>query len=177
MDIEPFLPMYAFNTWANEGIREGLLGVSAEYLRRPLHLWFDSAFAILAHLYAGEQIWLARLRDGANPKRLLSAADFESTEQLVETWRTLDAEWETYVAALTAEQLDEIVTWQSQRGGTFSHVRWQLLMHVPFHSSEHRAHAGTALTQLGLKHGPQDFHFQFMPEEAAPAANRAVWQR
>lgn len=177
MDPAPFQPMYAFNTWANEGIREALLGVSAEYLRRPLRLWFDSAFEILAHLYAGEQIWLARLRDGLNPPRLLRGADFESTEQLVEDWRRVDGEWEAYVATLTSGQLEEIVTWQSQRGGRFSHVRWQLVMHVPFHSSEHRAHAGTALTQLGLRHGPQDFHFQFMPDEAVQAANQAVWQR
>ncbi|HLZ72582.1 MAG TPA: DinB family protein [Dehalococcoidia bacterium] len=177
MDPAPFAPMYAFNTWANEGIREGMHGVSAEYLRKPLNLWFDSAFAVTAHLYAGEKIWLARLRDGVNPTRLLSAADFASTGELVEAWRDVDAEWETYIATLSGEQLDEIVTWQSQRGGSFSHIRWQLLLHVPFHSSEHRAHAGTALTQLGLSHGPQDFHLQFMPEEAAEAAARAAWQR
>jgi uncharacterized damage-inducible protein DinB len=175
MDPATFVPMYAFNSWANEGIREGMQGVSADYLRRSVHLWFDSAFGVLAHLCAGEQIWLARLRDGANPSRLLSAADFASTEELVTEWRRVDAEWESYVATLRSDELDEIVTWRSQRGGIFSHVRWQLLMHVPFHSSEHRAHAGTALTQLGLRHGPQDFHLQFMPEEAAEAASRAVW--
>jgi uncharacterized damage-inducible protein DinB len=85
---------------------------------------------------------------------------------LVERWRDLDAQWEVYVAGLTAEALAEPVTWTSQHGDSFTHLRWQLVMHVPFHSSEHRAQAATALTALVIAHGPQDFHLRFMPPEA-----------
>jgi uncharacterized damage-inducible protein DinB len=158
--------MYQFNTWTNEQLREAMTGVSAEYLRRPSGLWFKSALDILTHIYAGEAIWLARLRDGVDPPRLLTAADVGTTLELVESWRTVDRGWEEYVASLTSANLDEIVNWTSQMGDSFGHVRWQLVMHVAFHSSEHRAHAGTALTQLGLSHGPQDFLYQFMPVEA-----------
>lgn len=170
MDTAAFLPMFQFNTWANEGLRAALTGVSVEYLRRPLGLFFNSAFDVLAHICAGEYIWLARLRDGENPPGLLSGDDFTSAVELADLWRDLDAQWEAYIAGLSTDALDEIVTWESQRGGTFSHVRWQLVMHVAFHGSEHRAHAGAALTKLGLQHGPQDFHFQFMPETAVQMA-------
>lgn len=170
MDPAAFPPMYLFNTWANEGLRAALTGVSIDYLRRPLGLFFNSAFDVLAHICASEYSWLARLRDGENPPRLLNGDDFISVAELLELWRELDAQWEAYVADLSAPALDEIVTWESQRGGAFSHVRWQLVMHVAFHGSEHRAHAGAALTKLGLQHGPQDFHFQFMPEVAVQMA-------
>ncbi|MGH2586533.1 MAG: DinB family protein [Dehalococcoidia bacterium] len=166
VDPQFLRPMYRFNTWANEQIREAIAGADEALVRRPLDLWFGSAFAILVHLYAGEAIWLSRLRDGISPSRLLAEADLPSVAALVETWREIDVQWEAYVATLTAAALEEPVAWSSQFGDSFTHARWQILMHVPFHSSEHRAHAATALTALGIRHGPQDFHLQFMPPEA-----------
>lgn len=132
-------------------------------MRRPLDLWFGSAFAILAHLCAAEAIWLDRLRDRQTPLRLLTAADFGSTADLIETWQRLDTDWEAYVAALTSAQLDEEIIWQRQEGQRYSCRLWQPLLHVPFHSSEHRGHATVALTQIGVQHGPQDFLYQFLP--------------
>ena len=169
MPMDPLLlrPIYRFTTWANEHIREAALAAGDEVMRRPLELWFGSAFAIMAHICAGEAVWLARLRDGITPPRLLREADFPTTAALVETWRGLDVQWEDYVATLTGEVIEQDVTWRSTQGETFTLKRWQLLLHLPFHSSEHRAHAATALTQLGIRHGPQDFHLQFMPSDAA----------
>lgn len=166
MDTAAFPPLFTFNSWANEHIRTALTDADEARLRRPLGLWFGSVLDILAHLVAGETVWLARLRDGGNPSRLATAADFPSVTALVEHWRALDAAWESYVAGLTPGVLDEELTWRSQLGDSHTHRRWQLVMHVPFHSSEHRAHAATGLSLLGISHGPQDFHLQFMPPDA-----------
>jgi uncharacterized damage-inducible protein DinB len=95
MDPASLQPMYRFNTWANEGIRDGLRRADGEALRRPLDLWFGSAFAIAAHLVAGEAIWLARLRDGVSPPRLQTADDFASAGELIEAWRSFDEQWES----------------------------------------------------------------------------------
>jgi uncharacterized damage-inducible protein DinB len=166
MDPHLFRLMYHFNTWANEHLRTAIVSMDESLAHRQLGLWFGSAHAILVHLCAGEAIWLSRLRDGENPSSLLTQDDVPTVSALVETWRDLDAQWECYVATLTVDSLAEPVTWISQHGESFTHLRWQLVMHVPFHSSEHRAHAATALTALGIRHGPQDFHLQFMPPEA-----------
>lgn len=112
---------------------------------------------------AGEAIWLVRLRDGQSPTRLYTADDFPSTAALVETWRAMDAEWETYVATLTDVMLAADITWHRQERETFSCKLWQPVTHIAFHSTEHRGHASVALTQLGIKHGPQDFLYQFLP--------------
>jgi hypothetical protein len=58
------------------------------------------------------------------------------------------------------------MTWTSQFGGTYTHRRWQLAMHVPFPGSEHRVHVATEMTLLGIRHDPRDFHLQFMPPDA-----------
>src|SRR6266511_125660 len=163
MDQQLVRGLYRFNTWANEHIRDALNAADEDSLRRSLdNLWFGSLFSVVAHLCAGEAIWLARLRDG-----LPTAEDFSSAAELVATWRDLDQRWEAYAATLDAARLAEPVTWTSQLGDSFTHTRWQLVMHVPLHSSEHRAQAALALTALGVPHGPQDFHLQFMPPEAA----------
>jgi len=166
MDTDLLLPIYRFNTWANDAIRDALLNAGDERSRQKLDLWFGSAFAIAAHICAGETIWLSRLRDGVTPPRLLGEDDFAGVAALCEHWDKLDRQWEEYVAGLTPAALTETVPWTSQHGEHFTHIRWQLLVHVPFHSSEHRAHVATALTLLGVRHGPQDFHLQFMPPEA-----------
>src|SRR5712692_6046107 len=101
MDLAGLQAMYRFNTWANEHLRQGIERADESLLRRPLDMWFGSAFNILAHLCAGEAIWLARLRDGQTPARLQTAADFPSLQVLLETWRNLDSEWEAYAGTLT----------------------------------------------------------------------------
>lgn len=159
--------MYQFNTWANENLRRGIEGADEQTLRRSLDLWFGSAFNILAHLCAGEAVWLARLRDGQSA-RLQTAADFPSVAALLQTWRELDAGWEAYVASLSAEQLDVAITWRRQDGEAFACPLWQPVMHIAFHGTEHRGHASVALTQLGIEHGPQDFLYQFLPPPSAP---------
>lgn len=167
MDPRPFPPLYRYNTWANGHIRAAIASADESLIRRPLDLWFGSAFVVLVHICAGEALWLSRLRDGVSPPRVLSDDDVPTVAALVELWRDLDAQWEAYVATLTSEALDEPVIWTSQHGDAHTHIRWQLVMHVPLHSSEHRAQAAVALTVLGIDHGPQDFHLQFMPPEAA----------
>src|SRR5437868_1673587 len=130
MDPVFLVPMYRFNTWANGHIRDALPVAGDELLRQPLGLWFGSAFAILAHLVAGEAIWLARLRDSVNPDRLLTADDFPSVAVLEERWADLDREWEAYVAGVRAADLERQVPWTSQFGDSFTHQRWQILMQV-----------------------------------------------
>lgn len=168
MDLTKLQAMYRFNTWANEYLREGIERADEALLRQPLDMWFGSAFNILAHLCAGEAIWLARLRDGTTPARLQTAADFPSPQALLATWRDADAAWEAYVATMTDAMLDEDVTWRRQEGDTFTNQLWQPVLHVAFHSTEHRGHASVALTRLGIEHGPQDFLYQFLPPPGAP---------
>lgn len=167
MDQQMLQGLYRFNTWANGHIRDALLTTDQATLRRPLDLWFGSVVAVVAHICAGEAIWLARLRDGVTPARLHTAEDFATVVEVVEAWRDLDAQWEAYIATLDAARLAESVPWTSQLGDSFTHARWQLVLHVPLHTGEHRAQAAVALTALGIPHGPQDFHLQFMPPEAA----------
>lgn len=161
MDPASIQAMFRFNTWANENVREGLLSADEELLRRPLDMWFGNVFFILAHILGGETIWLARLRDEDSSARAPSADDFPTAAALAEAWRKKDAEWEEWVSSLSPEQLVAAVQARRRDGSTYAFQLWQPIMQIAFHGTEHRGHATVAMTQLGIKHGPQDFLDQF----------------
>ncbi|MGI8553993.1 MAG: DinB family protein [Dehalococcoidia bacterium] len=153
--------LFRFNTFANEALRGPLLAAGDEVVRRPLTLWFGSVFNVLAHLCGGESVWLARLCDKQPQARTLTADDFPSVAALVETWRDLDAQWETFVGSLSAHALEEATIARRSDGNTYAFTFWQPLIHVANHSTEHRGHATVAMTQLGMPHSKQDFLDQF----------------
>lgn len=162
MDPTSIQTMLRFNTWANENVREGLLSADEQVLRAPIEgFWFGSIFFILTHILGAETLWLARLRDGDALTRPQSVDDFASAEGLADAWRAKDEEWEAWAATLSAEQLASEVTTRRRDGGTMTYQLWQPVTQIAFHGTEHRGHATVAMTQLGIKHGPQDFILQF----------------
>jgi uncharacterized damage-inducible protein DinB len=164
MDPASIQAMFRFNTWANEGVREGLLSVDDQLLRAPIEgFWFGSIFFILTHILGGETIWLARLRDPESTVRPPSMDDFASAEGLADAWRKKDAEWEEWAGAVSAEDLAESQSYRRRDGGSYTLQRGQIAMQIAFHGTEHRGHATLAMTQLGIQHGPQDFIMQFRP--------------
>jgi uncharacterized damage-inducible protein DinB len=165
MDPASIITMFRFNTWANDGVREGLLAADEQVLRAPLEgMWFGSIFSILTHIHSAEAIWLARLRDGEPWPRPLAPEDFASAEGLAEAWHAMDEAWEAWVQTLSAERLSAEVKGQRRDGSSWAYPLWQPLMQVAFHGTEHRGHATVAMTQLGIQHGPQDFLEQFRSE-------------
>jgi uncharacterized damage-inducible protein DinB len=161
MDPATIQAMYRFNTWANDSVREGLLTADEQALRAPIEgMWFGSIFFILTHILGAEAIWLARLRDDAMVP-FLSVDDFASAKNLADAWRKKDEEWEDWAGTVTADRLASDVTHRLRNGGTLTLKVWQPVMQVAFHGTEHRGHATVAMTQLGIKHGPQDFIEQF----------------
>jgi uncharacterized damage-inducible protein DinB len=162
MDPAGIQAMFHFNTWANDSVREGLLSADEQLLRAPVEgVWFGSIFYILTHILGAETLLLARVRDGAQSVRLPAVDDFASAEGLADAWRKKDEEWENWVATLTQAQLDEQITLPRRDGSSWRYQRWQPIVQIPFHSTEHRGHATVVMTQLGIKHGPQDFIQQF----------------
>jgi uncharacterized damage-inducible protein DinB len=162
--------MFKFNTWANDGVREGLLSADEQVLRAPIEgFWFGSIFFILTHILGGETIWLARLRDPNSSVRPPTMDEFASAEGLADAWRRKDEEWEAWTATVTPAELDQTRTWRRRDGYEYSLSPGQVAMQIAFHSTEHRGHATVAMTQLGIQHGPQDFLDQFRASPPAPA--------
>jgi uncharacterized damage-inducible protein DinB len=161
MDSSSVQAMFRFNTWANEQLRESISLADEETVQRTLDLWFGSVFEILKHIYSAEAHWLGRLRGPATSGRPAPIAAPLDVATLIEAWRAMDEQWESYVASLSPEQLASALTVRRRDGSTLSQEVWKPVMQIAFHGTEHRGHATVAMTQLGIAHGPQDFLDQF----------------
>ncbi len=157
---------YHYNTVTNERIRTAAERAGKEVLRQPSGQWFGSLLDVMTHLASAEHIWLVRLRDGATPGRHWVVADFPDAPALLSTWRDLDAQWETFVAMQTPEQLSGMATWRRTNGQEMTLPMWQVLLHLAFHGAEHRAEAALILTNAGVAHGEQGFYPVFLPPQA-----------
>jgi uncharacterized damage-inducible protein DinB len=166
LDTALLRPIFRYNTSANEQIRKAAIVAGDELLRRPLDLWYGTMYDLLAHVTGAEQNWLIRVRDRATPPGMPSAGDYAGLDALLTRWRELDAEWEAYVATLHPTDLDASLRWTNQRGEPQEAPQWRPIVQVPFHSTEHRGHAGAGLTLLGIQHGQLDLLFQNPPIEA-----------
>jgi uncharacterized damage-inducible protein DinB len=153
--------LFRFNSFANEALRVPMLAAGDKAVRQPVSIWFGSVFFILGHVCAGEAVWLARLRDRQPQAQSLTPDSFPGVGALIETWRDLDAQWEAYVASLSAQDLEADIVSRRSDGRTYEFKLWQPVLHIANHSTEHRGHATVAMTQLGIPHSNQDFLDQF----------------
>jgi uncharacterized damage-inducible protein DinB len=172
MDTSSLQAMFRFNTWANEQIRQAMLGADEELIHRRLELWYGSVFEILAHVSAAAAHWLARLQPQEGAEAHSERGNPSDVRTLVDVWRSVDGRWEAYVVSLSPEELAAPVFVRRRDGSSMSYLAWQPIMQIAFHSTEHRGHATVGLSQLGIRHGPQDFLDQFRrvaPIESRPA--------
>jgi uncharacterized damage-inducible protein DinB len=154
--------MASFNTWANESLRQAMLAADEKRLREDIPgYWFGSVFFLLTHVLGGETTWLARL-NGASSVAQPKPEDF-SPRTLADAWRAKDQEWEAWAAAATDAGLNQHGTWRRANGKLYELEHWQIATHIMVHSTNHRAHATVAMTELGIEHGPQDFLDQYSP--------------
>lgn len=107
----------------------------------------------MVHLMNIEDRWFSGLR-GAEVPGFINPVYYPTREQLREKWDQVEAEIQTYLDALTDDNLMRVYD------GPF-HV-WQVLLHVINHATDHRAQVFSLLHSLGAPTFPQDYAFVVM---------------
>jgi uncharacterized damage-inducible protein DinB len=168
MNLEDFRLLYDFNAWANNRTLDSCAALSAEQLMRDLGSSFKSVRDTLAHIYGAEWVWLERWH-GRVPSGLPSAADFPDLETLRRRFAEIDRNLVDYVASLTADDLNRVLSIKTSAGTTFAQPLWQMLQHLANHGSYHRGQVATMLRQMGAKATGTDL-IGFYRERAAQAS-------
>ncbi len=168
MNLEDFRLLYDFNAWANNRTLDSCAALSSEQLTRDLGSSFKSVRDTLAHIYGAEWVWLERWH-GRVPSGLPSAADFPDLETLRRRFSEIDRNLVDYVASLTADDLNRVLSIKTSSGATFAQPLWQMLQHLANHGSYHRGQVATMLRQLGAKATGTDL-IGFYRERAAQAS-------
>jgi len=167
MNAEDFRLLYDFNSWANHRTLEACTALNEAQFTQDLGSSFRSVRDTLAHIYGAEWLWLERWH-GRSPNALPSTADFPNLEPLRRRWNEFDRDLLDFLASLTSEDVQRVITHKTTAGVEQSAPLWQMLQHLVNHGSYHRGQVATMLRQLGAKAISTDL-IVFHRERAAKA--------
>jgi uncharacterized damage-inducible protein DinB len=140
--------LYAYNRWANRRLLGAAGDLSPADFDRDLGSSFPSVRSTLAHILAGEWIWLQRWL-GRSPQSLPSDREFASYPALRSRWSLNEEAQLAFIDGLGDDSLRSTVRYRTTEGDTYEAPLWQLMRHVVNHSTYHRGQVATMLRQLG----------------------------
>lgn len=108
------------------------------------------------HMMDVDDGWFARLQNQPRPP-VLEPENFQDRAAVREYWNQVETGMRDYLQTLQDADLWESVTYATRRMGNVTTPRWQILLHVVNHSTDHRAQLLAMLFQLGAPTLEQDF--------------------
>jgi uncharacterized damage-inducible protein DinB len=148
-----------YTCWASLRLLNAAAQLTPEELTRDFQTSDRSIAGTLAHIFAGDRIWLARL-SGAPVPDFISDADRELAA-LQNAWPPLLERWRGWAAELTDERALAQFAYTDQRGRHWSQPVWQLVLHVVNHGTHHRGQVAGFLRSLGHTPPPIDLHYYY----------------
>jgi uncharacterized damage-inducible protein DinB len=166
MTPEALVELYTYTYWAFDRVWACITHLSDEQFTYPLAYSTGSIRNHVVHLMSGTSRWLKRIQGVEVPPHL----DFEEypTRAVVRYhWDIYKAATLDYISSLDQVQIDEVILWEiPTRNLKLAHRRWELLLHVANHATDHRAQILAMLhTQFGVKTVEQDMLFYLVEKE------------
>jgi uncharacterized damage-inducible protein DinB len=155
-----FLRSYVdYSAWASLLLLRTAGELTPEELTRDFQTADHSVVGTLAHIYAGDRIWLARL-SGA-PVGPFITDDDRHMDVVEKEWPPLLERWKQWAAGLTDEQALAPVSYTDWRGRHWTQPVWQVVAHVVNHGTHHRGQVSGFLRSLGHTPPATDLHFYY----------------
>jgi uncharacterized damage-inducible protein DinB len=131
--------LYAYTYWAFEPLWQCIMCLSDQQFTEPVAYSVGSVRNHTVHVLSGTARWVARLQLLAPPGHL--RLDDSPIRALAKAqWDRFKRETLASLYSLDQPLLDEVVHWElSGRGVAHSCPRWQVLLHVANHGTDHRA--------------------------------------
>ena len=157
MTVDRFKKMFIYNYWANNRVWKHVIALSEEQFTRPSDYSMGSVSQQVTHQMFAEELWLSRIR---NDDEVVKARRYASRVAIASHWKSVEQAWLAYLDTLTDAALDEEIIFNSQTyGTTFHNLRWEGLMQILNHSTDHRAQILSLIHQVGGDTSEQDFIF------------------
>lgn len=153
-----------YTTWANRRLLEAAAALSPEEWSRDFGTADKSVAGTLAHIFAAERIWLARVE-----RRLFEGPFLTESSLRIETlrreWPEVQAAWRRWAEPLRDEDPSTVLVYSDLRGRQWRQPLWQVVLHVVNHSTHHRGQVSGFLRAMGHKPPALDF-IAFVREQA-----------
>ena len=156
MNTKDISTLYAYNRWANRRTLGSVRPLDHDHFIRDLGTSHGSIRGTLVHTLWAEWLWLQRWR-GESPKRIFDPVEFADFATVETYWHGLEHERQGFIARLTDERLEQIITYENAKGERWTYALGHMMQHVVNHSSYHRGQIVTLLRQLGHTPASSDF--------------------
>lgn len=165
-----------YNQWMNSKVYEAAGQLSAEELVRDRGAFFGSILGTLNHIVVADTIWLKRfathpscanaLQDivGLQSPTSLDQIIFADLCRLSEHRIWLDDQIINWIAGLSDEDLDVVLSYYNTKGVAANKRFSSLILHFFNHQTHHRGQVSTLLLQAGVDIGVTDLLVQ-IPQE------------
>lgn len=127
-----------------------------------LDQWFDMGMGTLrktlAHIYAGEQVWLERWKGN----RDFPWPPYETTQSPADLRTAFEATWVTrdaFLATVDDSQLSAEQVYRDSKGSLFRTTLFEMILQGVTHSTHHRAQAVNMIRRVGGEVVEVDFMY------------------
>lgn len=163
MTPEAVRTLYGYSYWAFERVWGCIMQLSDAQFQEDIDYSTGSIRDQVVHLMSSTRRWMARMQ-GAEVPPQLAFQDYPTRAVTKAAWDAEKAEVLGYVRGLDQAQLDEAVSYAIQGRGIQAEARrWELLLHVANHATDHRAQILALLhLHFGVKTVEQDMLFYLL---------------
>lgn len=141
--------LLAYHGWAYARLIGELASLDEAQYRTPCGLFFGSIHATLNHLAVADRIWLARVRDEAQPFARLDAEAVAERTALENYLEAGVAAWRDHLEGLVDVELLAPLAYRNMAGEPQQRSRLEIVTHLVNHGTHHRGQISAALTAMG----------------------------
>jgi uncharacterized damage-inducible protein DinB len=171
--LNPIQLMSRYNQWMNEQLFEVCAQIPDAERKRDMGAFFRSIHGTFNHLLLGDRLWMGRLTDQPFIITSLAQELYADYEELRRERRQEDRRISSWMADLSEQDLDRVVSYISAVDKQSRRFRIEdILLHLFHHQTHHRGQITTLISQLGYDFGETDL--LFMPDMPVLAVNWRV---
>jgi len=131
--------LFDYNFWAFERVWKSVSQLTDNQFIEEIGYSTGSIRNIVIHMMSANMRWIDRLKN-QKPQLHLEFEDYGTLTKTKAKWDDLQKEFLIYLNSLNQKELDDDVTWEiPTREWRFDTPRWELLLHIANHATDHRA--------------------------------------
>jgi uncharacterized damage-inducible protein DinB len=156
MTVDFFIRMFDYNFWAHRRVWDYVMALTAEQFTRPSDYSIGSIHAQIVHTIGAEQIWLRRVK-GEPTASFPKTEQYPTRSDIRAVWDQVETDWRAYLAQVSDAHLTEFIDYKMTDGSEQKSIRWEAMMQVINHGTDHRAQTLALIHQVGGQTNSQDF--------------------
>jgi uncharacterized damage-inducible protein DinB len=143
-----------YTAWASQRLLDEAAKLSPDELQRDFKTADKSVLDTLVHIYAGDRIWLARVR--AEKRATFVDPEDRDLTLLQAEWPALLERWKLWLRDFTDADAERVISFHDTKGNAYSQPVWRIVLHLVNHGTHHRGQVSGFLRSMGRTPPPLD---------------------